>query len=371
MPAPHQDSAPAASAFARIGLLAYALLIVYASWYPFTGWHSIGLSATAYLWAPLPHYWTLFDLATNVAGYVPFGILMVFALYPRVRHGWAVALTIACGVLLSGAMEAVQTFLPNRVPSNLDLLTNAAGVCIGAVTGILTTRTFLEQSRFLMLSRRWLSPHASRGLVLLGLWPLAQIYPQGYLFGHGQIAPILSDWLSAWLATPLDLSAALRHDVELSIGQYWLSETIITTCGLSGALLIFLSLLRDSAPRISLTLALLAAAVTLKALASALQFAPENAFAWLTPGAEGGLVLGAIMLAGLAFAPPTAQRRTAALMLVIGLLAVNAAPSNPYFIATLQTWVQGKFLNFNGAAQFLSLLWPFAALWFLLAPARH
>ena len=32
----------------------------------------------------------------------------------------------------------------------------------------------------------------------------------------------------------------------------------------------------------------------------------------------------------------------------------------------MQGWTQGKFLNFNGAAQFLSLLWPFLALWFLL-----
>lgn len=368
---PQQASTPSASSFARIGLLAYTLLIVYASLYPFTGWHSIGLSATAYLWAPLPHYWTLFDLAINVAGYMPFGILMVFALYPRVRHGWAVALTIVCGVLLSGTMEAVQTFLPSRVASNLDLLTNAAGACAGAVGGALSTRTFLEQSRFLMLRRRWLSQDASRGLIVLALWPLAQIYPQGYLFGHGQIAPILSDWLSAWLATPLDLSATLRHGAQLSIGQYWLSETIITTCGLTGALLTLLHLLRASAPKILLMLALLAAAVTLKALASALLFAPENAFAWLTPGAEGGLVLGAIMLTGLAFAPPLAQRRVAALMLIIGLLAVNAAPSNPYFVATLQSWVQGKFLNFNGAAQFLSLLWPFVTLWFLATPARN
>jgi VanZ family protein len=370
MPALQQDPAPTASAFARIGLLAYTLLIVYASWYPFTGWQSIGLAATAYVWAPLPHYWTWFDLATNIVGYVPFGILMVFALYPRVRRGWAIALAIVCGVLLAGTMEAMQTFLPGRVASNLDLLTNSAGASVGAVAGVMLTRTFLEQSRFLMLRRDWLAEDAGRASIVLALWPLAQIYPQGYLFGHGQIAPILSDWLSTWLATPFDLGATLRHGAQLSIGQYWLSETIITTCGLTGAMLTLLSLLRERAPKIWLMLGLLAAAVTLKALASALLFAPENAFAWLTPGAEGGMVLGLIMLTGLAFAPSVAQRRVAALMLIIGLLAVNAAPSNPYFIATLQTWVQGKFLNFNGAAQFLSLVWPFATLGFLATPAR-
>jgi hypothetical protein len=76
------------------------------------------------------------------------------------------------------------------------------------------------------------------------------------------------------------------------------------------------------------------------------------------------------MLAGLAFAPPKSQRRLAAMTLLLSLLIVNTTPVNPYFVATLQGWVQGKFLNFNGAAQFLSLLWPFFALWFLLLPAH-
>ncbi|HWT72944.1 MAG TPA: hypothetical protein VN361_12235, partial [Oxalicibacterium sp.] len=61
-----------------------------------------------------------------------------------------------------------------------------------------------------------------------------------------------------------------------------------------------------------------------------------------------------------------AQRRIAITLLLIGLVFVNIASVNPYFVATLETWVQGRFLNFNGAAQFLSLLWPASALWFLL-----
>lgn len=371
MPASPPKQIPVASSFARAGLLVYTLLIVYASWYPFSGWHDIGLRPLAYLGAPMPHYRTVFDLATNIVAYVPFGGLVVFALYPRVRRAWAVLFAIAAGTLLSGTMEAVQTFLPSRVPSNLDLATNAAGVCIGALAGVLLTRMFLEQSRFLLLRRRWFSYEAGRGLIVLALWPLAQIYPQGYLFGHGQLTPILSNWLSDWFSTPVDLSSLWRHASELTVEQYWLSEIIITACGMTGALLTLLCMLRNRAPKGILAIVLIAAAVMSKAFASALLFAPENAFAWLTPGAQGGILIGTIMLCGLAFAPPVAQRRVAALALVTSLVAVNAAPANPYFIATLQTWVQGKFLNFNGAAQFLSLLWPFFALWFLLHPAHR
>jgi VanZ family protein len=359
-----------ASVFARISLLIYTLLIVYASWYPFTGWHDNGLGPSAYLLAPLPHYRTMFDLVTNIIAYIPLGVLLVFALYPQVRRGWAVALAIIAGTLLSATMEAVQTFLPTRVPSNLDLITNGFGVLTGALAGALLTRTFLEQSRFLVLRRHWFSHEASRGLIVLALWPLAQIYPQGYLFGHGQIMPILSGWLSAWLTTPVDLSALLRPESALTIEQYLLSETIITACGLSGAVLTLLCLTRGRAPKLGLGVSLVAAAFTMKALASALLFTPDNAFVWLTPGAQGGVLIGAMMLTGLAFAPAVAQRRVAALALIVSLIVVNVSPANPYFIATLQDWVQGKFLSFNGAAQFLSLLWPFLTLWFLYHPVH-
>jgi len=359
-----------ASVFARVALLFYAFLIVYASWYPFSGWHSSGLSAFAYLSAPFPYYWTVFDLAINIFGYAPLGVLAVFALYPNVRGSWTVPIAVIGGALLSGAMEAVQTYLPSRVASNLDLLTNTAGVLLGAIIGVLLTRTFLEESRFLHLRSRWFSHEASRGLIVIALWPLAQLYPQGYLFGHGQILPIFSVWLSEWLDTPIDLGALLRRGSDLSVEHYWLAETIITACGLTGAVLTLLCLLREQAPKAALTVALVLAALTTKSLAIALLFTPDNAFAWLTPGAQGGLLIGAMMLSGLAFAPPVAQRRVAALALIASLAAVNVVPANPYFTASLQGWVQGKFLNFNGAAQFLSLLWPFFAVWFLYHPVH-
>lgn len=364
------ESTATASTSARVSFLVYALLVVYASWYPFSGWNNKGLSPFAYLFAPLPHYWTMFDLLTNVVGYVPLGILMVFALYPHLRGVPAMLLTVVCGSLFSAIMEAIQTYLPTRVASNLDLITNAAGIAIGALAGFMLTRTFLEQSRLLLLRRSWFARDAGYGLIVLSLWPLAQIYPQGYLFGHGQIMPILSDWIGSLLSTPVDLSSVIRNGAELSAKQYWLSETIITTCGLSGAVLSLLCLLRTRAPRGLLVFMLIGVALTAKSLSSALQFSPENAFAWLTPGAEGGLLLGLVMLSGLVFAPAAAQRRVAGLTLIIALITVNVVPSNPYFTATLQTWVQGKFLNFNGAAQFLSLLWPILALWFLLRPVR-
>ncbi|HWW70952.1 MAG TPA: VanZ family protein [Duganella sp.] len=366
-PAPVRKGSP----LSRAALLAYLLLIIYASWFPFSGWQNQGLSPLIFLeTSSMPRYWTKFDAIINVVGYVPLGTLIVYSLYPRIRGVFAFLLATACGLLVSGTMEAVQTYLPSRVSSNLDFYTNAAGCALGALVGALTVRRLLDQSQLQRLRRAWFAPHASQGLVLLALWPLAQIYPQSFLFGLGQLLPILSDWLSQLLDMEIDLASYVRPDMVLTVEQYWLSETIITACGMVGAALTLLCLLRKPAPRALLVAAMIVAAIVVKALATALLFSPENAFVWVTPGAEGGFLIGAIMLAGLTFAPHVAQRRLAAVTLLLSLVIINTTPANPYFVATLQTWVQGKFLNFNGAAQFLSLLWPFFALWFLWLPSH-
>jgi VanZ family protein len=348
----------------RAALLAYFALIVYASWYPFTGWNLSGLSPWTFLNLQMPQYWTMFDALINVVGYIPFGLLIVFALHPHVRGKWSFLLSSVIVILVSGTMEAVQTWLP-RVPSNLDFMTNSAGGILGALIGVTVAPSWLEQSRLYQLRDRWFSNNAGQGLVLLALWPLAQIYPQAYLFGHGQLLPIFSGWLSELLEMDVDLVAMLRPAAAMTAEQYWLSETIITACGLVGAVLTLLCLIRRGAPRFLLVTAFMLAALVVKAVATALLFTPANTWAWVTPGAEGGFLIGALMLAGLAFAPQVAQRRVAILTLMIGLLVVNTIPVNPYFSSTLQGWVQGKFLNFNGAAQFLSLMWPIFALWYL------
>jgi len=361
---------PAASSFARVSLLIYTLLIIYASWYPLSGWRDMGLPAFAYLWARLPYYWTGFDLWTNIVGYAPFGALMVYSLYPRLRSWQAILLSSVAGIALSALMEAVQTYLPTRVPSNLDLLTNSCGAILGALIGAATCRYFLQQSRLLEVRRRWFSREASRGLVVVGLWPLALIYPQNHLFGLGHLVPPLSGLLSDLLDTPIDLATWWTNQAQLTAEQYWLAEVIVTACGLTGAMLTMLLLLRKQAPRNRLAALYLLGVIAVKSLACALFFAPENAFVWFTPGAAGGVLIGTLMLSGLFFAPIVAQRRIAALALIFSLLVTNAVPANPYFVSTLQTWVQGKFLNFDGAAQFLSVLWPFLALWFLYHPVH-
>ena len=69
----------------------------------------------------------------------------------------------------------------------------------------------------------------------------------------------------------------------------------------------------------------------------------------------------------LALALPRAARMAlAGMLLMAATVLVNLAPENPYFADALQHWPQGYFLNFNGVTHLVSLLWPFATLFYLM-----
>ena len=72
--------------------LAIACLVVYASLYPFANWRNQGLSPWAFLWAPLPRYWTWFDTWTNLVGYAPLGFFLALG---GLRRGLAWPVTLA------------------------------------------------------------------------------------------------------------------------------------------------------------------------------------------------------------------------------------------------------------------------------------
>ena len=123
---------------------------------------------------------------------------------------------------------------PSEVPAGERV---TGGCALGGLIGVLTARKLLDTSHLYRLRQRWFALHASQGLVLVALWPLAQIYPTSFLFGQGQVLPTLSGWLSDLLDMDIDLLAFVRPDPELTVEQYWLSETMITACGMVGGAL--------------------------------------------------------------------------------------------------------------------------------------
>ena len=113
-PSPLSASGRVAAATGRLSrhlALAYAVLIIYASLHPFSGWRDSALSPFAFLEAGWPRYWTGFDLAINVFAYLPLGFLLTLALR-QLPTLLAAPTALLLGTLLSFSMESLQAGCP-------------------------------------------------------------------------------------------------------------------------------------------------------------------------------------------------------------------------------------------------------------------
>ncbi|MDA8256184.1 MAG: VanZ family protein [Betaproteobacteria bacterium] len=335
----------------------YLLLIIYASLYPLTGWHDSGNNPLGFLGAAWPRYYTTFDLATNLIAYLPFGFLCAAAWRRRLAPLPAWLLATALGGALSLTMELLQNYLPNRVPSNLDLACNAGGTLLGGWLGALWGARVLDEGKLADLRRR-LMMHGHGGdigILLVAAWLMTQLSPEALLFGSGNLRQMLD-------LPPVQPFLAERF-VDL--------ETFIAAAGLLAAGLIISMLLRRHAR--GLTLGLLAGALLIKTAAHALLMGPAAALGWITPGNSLGIGIGLALWWCASFLGFPLQRAVAALALLLATVMVNVAPENPYLHNTLQVWNPGQFLNFNGLTRLISSLWPFLALpWLMIyRPRKH
>lgn len=336
-----------ASPLVRILFAVYALLIAYASLYPLAGWRDPGQSAFAFLAAGWPRHLLRFDILVNVLAYLPFGFLGAAALQPKVRGGAALAVATLAGLALSLALEALQSYLPTRTASNLDLLCNAAGAALGAALapGVLARLAGLRLRERLFIPGR----DIDFGLALLALWLFVQLNPATLMFGAGDLRPLLAP------------GPGRGHGPEFFIR----TEAFIAAANLIAVALLLSALVAPGRPVRWMLSALVGAALAVKAAAFTIMMQSE-AFAWLTPGAQAGLVAGLVVaLAALAL-PRTAGLVLAAVLVMAATVFVNLAPPNPYLTATLKVWQQGTFLNFNGMTRLAGALWPFAALGYLI-----
>jgi VanZ family protein len=354
------------SPLARAAWVVYALLLAYSGLAPWTGWRDLGLQPFAYLAAPIPRHITTFDLVVNVLAYMPFGALLVLALHPRVKGYAAVLVALLGGVLLAGAIEALQTYLPARISSNVDLATNVAGALLGGVLAAPLAAGLIDRGRLADWRLRWFDRNSSTLLLLVVLWPVAQIYPEPMLFGNGEVRGALGDFVEALGGTWPTLDAALFGPAEFVLAEAFVVASAVLAVGLA-----FATAMRPPAPRSVLLVALLVAGLLTKMLAHGVQFGAERAFAWLTPGAYGGLAIGTLSLLAASAGPRPWLPRFALLALIALIACVNIVPDNPYYTAAMQEWRQGAMLNFNALARWLSIFWPYAvALWLLLESAR-
>lgn len=344
--------------------LATVCLIVYASLYPFTEWRNQGISPLTFLTASLPRYWTGFDVGVNLAGYAPLGFLLALAALRSGRTRWAVSVAVLGAGALSLVMEALQSYLPARIPSNVDFALNATGAWLGACTAWLLEKAG-ALDRWSRVRARWFVSEARGALVLLALWPVALLFPASVPLGLGQVLERLEYTLADALADTPFLEWLPVRDIELQP----LVPGVEVICVALGALipcLLGYSVLRTLAQRIIFLVLTLLAGVALTALSAALSYGPDHAWAWLDQPVQVGLVMGGVL--ALLFLP-VPRRGSAALLLLalsVHLSLLNQAPMGPYFAETLQIWEQGRFIRFNGLAQWLGWIWPYAVLLYLL-----
>lgn len=85
-----------------------------------------------WLGVPQSHWWTIIEIGSNVALFVPFGFALALVLTRR-----PVLLTVLAGLVTSVAFELLQAVLPiDRTPSVGDVVANTCGATLGALLGV-------------------------------------------------------------------------------------------------------------------------------------------------------------------------------------------------------------------------------------------
>jgi len=356
-------------------LWVWIALIGYASLYPFSGWRA-GPPSPALHWLvlPWPQGSVRFDVAANLLGYLPFGALLYAAL---LRNGSspvrALCVTLGAGALLSLAMEELQNFLPQRVPSRLDWALNMLGTGVGAGVAMALHRAGAVQ-RWQAVRDRWFVEHSGGALVLLLLWPIGLLFPPPLPLGLGQAIAYVPEWLAevladtAWASWLADWEPGALTLDPLSAA----AEGMAVMLGLLAPCLLAFSVARTGLRRWLLAPGIAALGFAATTLSTVLNFGPEHALSWRTaavgPAFLGGLALGALLVV-------LPRRACAGLGLVVltALIALVAqAPADPYYAQSLHAWEQGRFIRFHGVAQWVGWLWPYVTLVYLLVRvAQH
>jgi VanZ family protein len=345
--------APRPVAFLLTLWCAYVAMVVYASLAPFSPWESLRELRWSFLVAPLPRHITSFDLLVNVLAYAPVGALAA-AVFSRSRPGVpAVARAALSGLLLSFSMELLQSLVPPRIPSNVDLLSNGLGGLLGALPWCAPAR--LE--RLLRPIESWrdrlLLPGAGPeiGACLLLLWCACHLNPSIPFLGAGVLQ---NPYALAWYETATDpVGWALQA-----------CAAALNACGLG----FFLAgLLHARVNALAMALVGLLTVLGAKATAAEFLLKPVLAGDWFGSATLAGLAAGALVLVA---AQELSRRRRAmaagACLLAGGLLAKLGSTYAPLSgLRSLFGWNFVQLRNFAGLTVWLNEIWPLLALAFL------
>lgn len=340
-------------------LLAIGLI----SLYPYAGWvwpaqgHPF-----AFLFAPMPRYWTSFDLWTNLLAYLPLGAVWanIFRQRGPLR---AVLMATLIGVVWSFTMESAQSFLPTRRPQWLDLLANGAGTALGALAWALLAQRIRSRARVQRVHIWGSGPISLTGaLGLTLLWLFAQAAPTPIWLAFGDVLPLQfgirpfgAGGERIFTEASLVVCALLGLAIHLKLGlsgqpSWWVRQVAdnwawVITAALVigvGSRMVWILLLQPYPPGVEAFGASLAA--------------------WFSPGVQVGLLLVALLGAAVAFLAPLGL---CGLGIVLSLLMIMLASGLPNSMAEPSTPIvlaRGQWVNLRGLAAWAATLWPIVSM---------
>jgi len=332
--------------FIRRLLLAYTLLAVYGSLFPWPSlrWPSAPLASllTGTLFSPL----SLTDVVFNLIIYVPFGLLMMRALGSMKFDASQLATVALAGMALSLTLESVQAFVPTRSPSLVDVFTNTLGALGGAALATLSLFSGEWGKRVQEWRKRYLisGPIATLGLLAVAMWMVAQLSPfvpspSLSTLRHG-LSPIWQ-WLTE--SAPFSTLGWIQHSAALFAVAVAIKQVLKPT---HKGWPIYL---------------LLGAILLLKVPVMGRQLSPEALFGWIT-----GCTLAATLASG-----------RKALTLAAGAALIYAAAERLGSSANGQLhpmeWVpfKGQMTGISGIADVAATAWPYMLVLFLLLWQRN
>jgi VanZ family protein len=360
---------PRTVALMRALSLLFLGAVAFATLYPVSGWRLHAPGAFAFVHMGLPRWWTWFDVLGNVLAYLVLALLIALGWTTRWPPAMAVAVVALGCSLLSFGLEAAQSYLPGRVPSLLDWLANSAGGFAGAWLGATLNRADTHPDRIAVpVHERWYEQGPPGGWVLLLMWLSAQLVPQRLLFATGDFEQALQRTLERLMpgdAPDLTRWASLLWGETATTGYGVAIEAAAVMCAVCVVGSLAFALVQGARRRLALLAGVALVAFALRSIATQMVYGAAAPFAWLTPGAQGGLVVGAALLYGLETLGPRTRAVAAIVLIAAGTLLVNLAPEDRYFATTVAGMEAGRLVNLQGLLRSVSLVWPLLAIvWF-------
>ena len=330
---------------------AYLLFIIYVSLSPFSGWQEQGLHFVDVLLAPPTHTFTWFDAILNCISYFPFGFLLA---HTQRNHWTAPSILIwatITGFSVSLMLEYTQMYLPSRVSSNIDLLSNTTGTFCGSVLA-LTLLKYTWFARVKIWHEQWIKYDKTTdfGLALLASWVFAQVNPSLPMLG--------SVFVSAIARWPFDIVQAAPFN--------WLECAEVTLNMLLLGVLLS-TLMRKRRNTLSALLLILGSVTLIKFMAAVLLLKSWALLLWLNSEAMLGILIGLLLLFLLRKLTSRWLLRMSFLsaFFYLALVFNLILGSSRHSVMRLFHWQYIHMLNYNGLSQFINLIFPVLLLGYL------